>query len=91
MNMNTPCVDINIFSEEAARFLGYCSLKQEQKTVIEQFLFGKDVFAVLPCYVCLPYVIDAVLGTDHSIVVVVSPLVSIVKDQVRKLIDCNEK
>ena len=92
LNVTTSRGNIDTCSKAAANFLGYASLKQEQATVINQFLFGKDVFAVLPtgfgktlCYACLPLVFDAVLGTDRSIVVVISPLVSIMKDQVRQL------
>ena len=50
---------------------------------------GRDVFAVLPtgygkslCYGCLPLVFDRLHdGEERSIVVVVSPLIAIMKDQ----------
>lgn len=81
---------------EAARLsvkdLGYEDLKHEQLRVVEEFVQGKDVFAVLPtgygkslCYGCLPLVFDRLLKTSsdsRSIVVVVTPLTAIMKDQV---------
>ena len=42
--------------------------------------FGKSL-----CYEALPYVIDYKLGTDRSMVLVISPLVSLMIDQVRSL------
>ena len=79
-------------ARSAARELGYPELKPVQLEVIETFVKGRDVFAVLPtgygkslCYGCLPIVFDKLLGTkgEHcSIVVVVTPLTAIMKDQV---------
>lgn len=50
---------------------------------------GKDVFAVLPtgygkslCCACLPGVFDKLFGSTNSIVAVITPLTSILKDQV---------
>ena len=47
-------------ARSAARELGYSDLKQEQLRVVETFVQGRDVFAVLPagyekslCYACL--------------------------------------
>ena len=84
--------DIDKSIEAAARLLGYPSLKQEQKIVINQFLAGKDVFAVLPtgfgktlCFACLPSIYDDIRKSDRSIIVVVSPLLSIMKEQVSLL------
>ena len=63
----------------AARDLGYPNLKPEQFEVVEAFMKGHDVFAVLPlvysameslCYGCLPIVFDKLLCAgeeDHSI------------------------
>ena len=46
--------------KEAARALGYMSLKSEQEKVLSEFLGGKDVFVSLPigfdkslCYAAL--------------------------------------
>ena len=76
-----------------ARSLGYRELKREQRIVINSFVSGNDVFAVLPtgfgktlCYACLPSIFDSLLEAERSaIVVVISPLVSIMKEQVRFL------
>ena len=80
---------IDSISEEVVCSLGYCSLKQEQRLVISSFVSGNDVFAVLPmgfgktqCFTCLPYIFDVLLGSESSIVVVISPLISIMKDQI---------
>ena len=61
------------------------SLKPEQKECIFD---GKDVFVWLPtgfgksiCYEVLPFIFDKNLGTDNSLVIVVSPLVSLMVDQ----------
>ena len=79
----------------AAR-LGYAELKDKQKEAIKAFASGKDVFVSVPtgygksfCYQSLPVLFDALRGhrTVTSVVLVVSPLVSIMKDQVSDLND----
>ena len=47
------------------------------------------MFAVLPtgfckslCYMCLPGVFDALNGSSSSVVLVITPLTAIIKDQV---------
>ena len=74
----------------ASAELGYMSLKEKQLEVITSFLSGRDVFAALPtgygkslCYGCLPLARDRLLGTQGSIVLVVSPLIALMKDQVQ--------
>ena len=69
--------------------LGYSNLKNEQYAVIKSFVLGSDVFGVLPtgygktlCYACLPGIFDELSGNQSSIVVVISPLTAIMKDQV---------
>ena len=73
----------------ATEAIGYQNLKDKQREVIVNFVKGNDVFAVLPtsygkglCYTCLPIVYDCLLGTEGSIVLVVTPLIAIIKDQV---------
>ena len=77
--------------QRSAIQLGYTTVKDHQISVITSFVRGEDVFAVLPtgygkslCYALLPLVFDAL--ADHkapsSIVIVVSPLLAIMKDQV---------
>ena len=82
---------------EAAVYCGYETLKPEQRQVILEFLNGRDVFVCLPtgfgksaCYLCLPRVYDLYneKPSGHSMVIVVSPLVSLMKDQVRS---CKER
>ena len=76
----------------ASRGLGYEGMKSEQ--IVDSFVTGHDVFGVLPtgdgkspCYACLPFVFDHLLqkSSGFSIVLVVSPLVALVKDQVRQI------
>ena len=67
-------------------------MKQEQVDVVTAFLKGKDVFAILPtgfgkslCYACLPAALDILNKKErgYSIVVVISPLIAIMIDQVK--------
>ena len=75
---------------KAAIALGYKELKDKQKESIMEFAKGSDVFVSLPtgygkslCYVILPSVFDELRKSDKkSIVLVVSPLIGIMKDQV---------
>ena len=75
--------------EKAARNLGYF-LKEEQRRVINAFIHGEDVFAVLLtgfgkslCYGCLPFAFDKIRDDGLlSVVIVVTPLTAIMKDQV---------
>ena len=76
---------------QAAGELGYSAMKPEQVEVALNFVGGRDVFAILPtgfgkslCYACLPGAFDAIKKEKrgHSIVVVVTPLLAIMKDQV---------
>jgi len=74
-----------------AKDLGYSVLKDIQKSAMSSFVLKNDVFAVLPigyrkspCYACLPGVFNQILGVTTSIVIVITPLTSIIKDQVSK-------
>ena len=68
-------------------------LKPEQRTSIFQFASGSDVFVSLPtgygksqCYTLLPPVFDLLRGIkEKSIVLVVSPLLALMKDQVASI------
>ena len=78
---------------KAAIEMGYASLRQKQKEAIQGFLQGRDVFVSLPtgsgkslCYAILPKVFDILRKKRcESIAIVVSPLISIMKDQVDSL------
>ena len=91
-------MDVDKGIVESNRRLGYESMKEHQRKVIESFVEGNDVFAVLPtgygkslCYFCLPYLCDYLDQQDPvrpwSVVIVVSPLMALKNDQVRNLID----
>ena len=66
-------------------------MKPEQMAVVERFASSKDVFAVLPtgfgkslCYACLTGAFDTLNAAPRGccIVLIVSPLVALMKDQV---------
>ena len=73
--------------------LGYSTLHSQQERVVKAFVQGPDVFVSLPtgsgkslCYCLLPSLFDALRGIEgKSVVVVVSPLISPMKDQVRAM------
>ena len=72
-------VDIDTTAKAVASSLGYRDLKKEQSTVINNFVSGNNVFAVLPtgfgktlCYACLPSIFDQLLSVDNSVVIVLS-------------------
>ena len=80
----------------ATEALGYSQLRQLQERVVTHFLLEKDVFVSLPtgsgkslCYCLLPKAFDSLRGSNsvatQSIVVVVSPLIALMKDQVRQM------
>ena len=67
------------------------SLKEEQNTALEAFLRGKDVFALLPTgfgksliYQLAPLVVKKMGKVKNPIIVVVSPLVALMEDQIRE-------
>ena len=64
-------------------------LKPEQVECINNISEGKDVFLWLPtgfckslCYELLPFIFDYWYGKRNSIVIVISPLISLMVDQV---------
>ena len=83
-------VSLKEIAASAAASLGYLSLKAEQELAIVSFLEGNDVFVAFPtgslCYAALPHCFDELSRADaqstRSIVVVVSPLIALMKDQV---------
>ena len=82
--------DLRTIIDEAAASLGYTSLKEEQKKALFSFVTGRDVFVSLPtgygkslCYALLPFIFDVKRGLveKKSVVMVVSPLIALMKDQ----------
>ena len=77
----------------SARQLGIPSFKPKQEEAICNFIAGHNVFVSLPtgygnsaCYMCLSMVVNCVRGVDlvSSMVFIVSPLIAILEDQVKK-------
>ena len=75
----------------AAKSMGYAELRVHQ----ESFVAGNDVFVAIPmgggkssCYSLLPAVFDKIRGhtSPKCLAIVVSPLVALIKDQVRELL-----
>ena len=86
--------------EEGLYQLGYESIKPEQLTAVESLLKGDDVFISVPTgfgkslvYQLLPFCSESLLRSckpsqtfKSPVVVVVSPLISLMHDQVSKLV-----
>ena len=77
---------------QASQQLGYATIRPDQITAIKSFMEGLDVFISLPtgsgkslCFFVLPYAFDYLYKRVGSIVVVVSPLIALMKDQVSTL------
>eukprot|EP00731_Ephydatia_muelleri_P000851 Em0001g851a len=77
---------------QATQRLGYPSLRENQYKAVFSFLNGNDVFVILPtgsgkslCFAVLPFAFDALHGRVGSIVIVISPLIALMKDQVTAL------
>ena len=96
MRIGVQAMDVKSALKVAAARLGIEELKDKQKEAIMSFASGKDVFVALPtgygkslCYQVLPVLFDALRGhsTPTSVIIVVTPLTSIVKDQVSHLED----
>ena len=73
----------------ACQRLGYASIRPNQLKAIRSFMEGNDVFVILStgsgksvCFSVLPFAFDDFFQRDGSIVVVVSPLIALMKDQV---------
>ena len=89
-----PDMEIDSAMRRATNTLGYSKLRPQLKTAVKSFVLGRDVFVSLPTgsgkYCLLPSVFDLLSGSDGtSIVVVVSPLISLMKDQVRSMMARN--
>ena len=74
----------------ASQRLGYTGVRPMQLQAIRE---GNDVFICLPtgsgkslCNSVLPYAFDDLLNHEGSIVVFVSPLITLMKDQVSSMI-----
>lgn len=70
------------------RTFGYTTLREGQRPVMEQLLAGRDVLSVMPTGAgkSLCYQLPAL--AMPGITLVVSPLISLMKDQVESLIHC---
>lgn len=86
--------DLDSALSYALQRLGYQAmmLKPQQRESVKCMYEGKDVFLWLPtgfgksiCYEVLPFVFDVKLARVDSVVIVVSPLVSLMTDQTRSL------
>ena len=74
--------------EGAAKDIGICELKKEQKKAVYLFVGGKDVFISLPtgygksiCFALLPLVFDRMRGDVGAIVLCISPLTALMMEQ----------
>ena len=78
--------EIDTALDQAVTKMGYLDLRREQELAVKKFAMGNDVFVSgsgkSVCYGILPIVFDLLRGKPGSVVVVVSPLISLMKDQV---------
>ena len=87
--------DLHIAILEAIQKMGYDRPSDNQALAINHFVRGNDVFISLPtgsgkslCYASVPGVFDSlkrranIASDHHSIAIVVSPLSSLMQDQV---------
>ena len=79
------------FSKVCEQFK-FSELNKHKKAIISVVLKKKDVFVSLPTgfgksviFQALPMVFDGFTGESHHIVIVVSPLLSLIKDQTERL------
>jgi len=82
-NLESPI--LGLANEAARRVFGFNGLRLEQVEVLKHVLTGKDALAVMPTGSgkSMTYVIPALLGP--GLVVVLSPLIALIRDQVIKL------
>ena len=80
--------EVSLVAEKVVNLLGYKMLKDGQRRVIVEVIKKRDVFAILPtgygkslCYTCMPSLYGEIFQ-ETSIIVVVTPLIAIMKDQV---------
>ena len=73
---------------EAFGRLGYLDVRDEQLEAAREFLRGRDVFVSLPtgsgkslCYGCLPFAFNSLRKSSSSIMIVISPLKTLMLDQ----------
>lgn len=88
-NCDANSVSVSALIKKASSSLGY-QLKEKQEESIMEFVKGRDVFVSLPtgygkslCYILLPSIFDQLRKvTKKSIVLVVSPLIALMRDQI---------
>ena len=91
--MESSSAEIERAIVRCASILGYTELRPKQAVVVRAFVSGRDVFVSLPtgsgkslCYSLLPKVFDDLRHRKcESIAVIISPLVALMKDQVRSM------
>lgn len=66
-------------------------LKDEQRAALKEFVGGKDVIALLPTgfgksliYQIAPLVVKEMGGHPEPIVIIISPLIALIEDQIRE-------
>jgi len=76
----------------ATKRVGFTTLSEQQTRAVKSFVKGNDVFVSLPtgggksiCFWILPTVFNALLHKSNSFVLVVSPLIALIQDQVKSM------
>ena len=82
--------------QAVAQKMGFSTLRKHQVETVSLFMSGRDVFVSLPtgsgkslCYCILPGAFDVIRQSSPSIVIVVSPLIALMKDQVKAMVEMN--
>ena len=80
--------EVSLVAEKVVNLLGFKMLKDGQRRIIVEIIKKRDVFAILPtgygkslCYTCMSSLYGEIFQ-EKSIVVVVTPLIAIMKNQV---------
>ena len=83
--------DLDAVILRAGARLGYTAIRPNQHKAVKSFIEGSDVYQPSDwdgkwfCYSVLPFVFDGLCQRVGSIVIVVSSLIVLMKDQVRRL------
>ena len=78
---------------KATQSAGYSELKEYQRNAVEAYLSNRDVFVSAPTgagksllFELAPYAFEHLSANNKSVVLVIVPLVSLMKDQVNNLV-----